>query len=310
MTMNLGRAYCSELGETLSPYHAREIYTDEDDHYFKKQLTFLCENEKCRKILTPVGIYMDRKSKRALHFRAKNGHEIGCGFLQPLNNGGKVRRPTENEDDYKPTYFPTELDLDPPKRKGRSKVPPPTPTDIESAEIEGSSIVNGDEKRKTKTKTRYLDLVVDCFLSGDDESKKGFFTIAGKTKRFYQFFKKIQYFGDEQGLIYYGTIDKLNMYKKDYGIGIRFASPHVIDKKRTRIWLNIPQACIDESRRKTAFLNEIAELKKAVDEGESVDAFFVGTYPVKVLIERDNDSFESYSADLKSVDHLSLVFSG
>lgn len=82
------------------------------------------------------------------------------------------------------------------------------------------------------------------------------------------------------------------------------------DKKCTRIWLKIPQACIDESRRKTAFLNEIAELKKTVDEGESVDAFFVGTYPVKVLIERDDDSFGSYSADLKSVDHLSLVFSG
>lgn len=155
-----------------------------------KQFTFLCENETCRRSLTPVGIYMERKSKRALHFRAKNGHEIGCGFLQHLKNGGRIRRPTENEDDYKLTYFPTELNLDPPKRKGRGNVPPIPHTDIESVEIEGGSIVNGDERRKTKTKTRYLDLVVDCFLSGDDESKKGFFTIAGKTKNFYQFFKK------------------------------------------------------------------------------------------------------------------------
>ena len=51
------------------------------------------------------------------------------------------------------------------------------------------------------------------------------------------------------------------------------------------------------------------ELKKAVGAGEEVDAFFVGAYPIKVLIERDGSSFESYSADLKSVDHLSLVFS-
>lgn len=308
--MNLGRAYCNELGGTLSPYRAREIYTDEDDDHFEKQLTFLCEDEKCRKKLTPVGIYMQRKSKRALHFRAKNGHEINCGFLRDLNNGGKIRRPAEHEDHYKPTYFPTELDLDPPRRKNQVKTPSSTSADIESAAIEGGSIVNGDERRKTKTKTRYLDLVVDCFLSGDDESKNGYFTIAGKTKKFYQFFKKIQYFGDETGLIYYGTIDKLNIYNKGFGIGIRFTNSHIADKKRTRIWLNIPQDCIDESRRKTAFLNEIAELKKAVDEGESVDAFFVGASPSKVLIEKDGNSFDSYSADLKSVDHLSLVFSG
>ncbi|RYY01730.1 MAG: hypothetical protein EOO53_16010 [Gammaproteobacteria bacterium] len=308
MTMNLGRAYCSELDITLSPYKAREIYTDEDDDNFNKQLTFQCEDEKCRKILTPVGIYMTRKSKRALHFRAKKGHEVGCGFLHHLKNGGKIRRPVENEDDYKPTYFPTELDLDPPKRKNKSNALTAS-SHTEPATIETGTSFNGDEKRKTKTKTRYLDLVVDCFMSGDDESKKGYFTIAGKTKKFYQFFKKIQYFGDEAGLIYYGTIDKLNMYKKDYGIGIRFLSPHVADKKRTRIWLNIPQACIDESRRKTSFLNEITELKNAVDGGESVDAFFVGAYPSKILIEKDGDSFESFSADLKSVDHLSLVFS-
>ncbi|WP_461309427.1 hypothetical protein [Azonexus hydrophilus] len=78
------------------------------------------------------------------------------------------------------------------------------------------------------SKQSYLDLVVDCFLSGDEDGKKGNLTISDKTKPFGRFFKKIQYFGDEAGLIYY--IDDLKIYKGK-GIGLRFVDSVWVEKR-------------------------------------------------------------------------------
>lgn len=308
--MKFSRAYCQELEKTRSPYQARELYTNEEGEYFEQELTFLCEDMNCRVRLTPVGIYMARKSKRALHFRTKDEHKTGCGFLAPSDGGGRVRRPSENEDDFKHTDFPTELDLNPPKRKrnpgGGSTVDTDDDDDGSPGGSDGSHAGGG--KRKTSTRTRYLDLVVDCFLSGDEESKKGQFTVAGKTKTFERFFKKIQYFGDETGLIYYGAVDDLKLYN-DKGVGLRFVEPVWIDKKKYRVRVYVPQEQIDASRRKKSFMNEMRELKKAFDSGEEVLAFFVGAYPVKETIEKkDGTTFDIYGANLTSVDHLSLVF--
>lgn len=309
MAMKFGRAYCDQLGETLSPYQARELYTDEDGEYFGRELSFLCEDRHCRVSLTPVGIYMARKSKRALHFRTKEEHKIGCGFLQPGTAGGKARRPTENEDDFKPTYFPTELDLNPPKRKGNGGGGLTVDIGGDDGTTGGTDGGHGGgSKRQTSTRTRYLDLVVDCFLSGDEESKNGQFTIAGKTNTFTRFFKKVQYFGDETGLIYYGAIDELKLYNGK-GIGLRFVEPVWVDKKKNRMWVYVPQERIEESRRKKAFLAEMDELEKAVNAGEEVVAFFVGAYPSRETVEKkDGTTFDVYRAELSNVDHLSLVF--
>lgn len=309
MVMKFGRAYCEQLGKSLSPYQARELYTDEDCEHFGRELAFFCEDQNCRARLTAVGIYMARKSKRALHFRTKDNHKTGCGFLQPAIGGGNIRRPTESEDDFKVTDFPTELKLNPRKRKGSggggSSLDDGSDS-VSTSETVGSC--GGGNKRQTSTQTRYLDLVVDCFQSGDEESKKGKFTIDGKTKPFARFFKKIQYFGDEPGLIYYGLIDDLQLYNGN-GIGLRFAEPVWVDKRRYRVRVYVPQERIEESRRKKALLAEIAELKKAVDAGEEVEAYFVGAYPIRETVEKkDGTTFDIYSATLSSVDHLSLVF--
>ncbi|MEJ2633364.1 MAG: hypothetical protein P8011_16940, partial [Acidihalobacter sp.] len=80
---------------------------------------------------------------------------------------------------------------------------------------------NPASRRSTSTRTRYLDYVVDCFLSGDEASKDNDFTIDGKTKAFRHFFKRVRYFQDEPGLIYYGAIDRLKVYKGK-GVGLRF----------------------------------------------------------------------------------------
>ncbi|MGY6273357.1 hypothetical protein ACXIUT_27125 [Achromobacter denitrificans] len=307
MSMKFGRAYCEELGSLVSPYRAREIYTDEDSKYYGKELTFGCEDPSCRVRLTPVGIYMVRKSKRALHFRTKEDHKAGCGLLKP-GDGGKVRKPSEREDDYKPTNFPTELDLNPPKRKGGGSSGASGDDGDEGLGGGSSGGYSGGDKRKTNSRTRYLDLVVDCFLSGDEDGKKGNLTIAGKTKPFGRFFKKVQYFGDEVGLIYYGPIDDLKIYNGK-GIGLRFADSVWVEKRPYRIWVHISQEVIDGSGRKKSFVAEMAELKRAVDAKEEVVAFFVGAYPLKTTVEmKGGATFDLYSAELSSVNHLSLAF--
>jgi hypothetical protein len=308
MVMKFSRAYCDQLKKTLSPYQARELYTDEDGDHFGQQLIFSCEDERCRARLTPVGIYMTRKSKRALHFRTKDEHTIDCGFLESVGPDGKPRKPSDTEDDYKLTDFPTELDLNPRKRKSNGGGVPPEDFDGDGDASGGGSASGGGGKRQTRTRTRYLDLVVDCFLSGDENGKQGQFTIEGKTKPFGRFFKKVQYFGDEAGLIYYGNIDDLKRYNGK-GIGLRFSESVWVEKKRYRLWVHIPQERIDESRRKKAFLSEIEELQIAVKAGEEVIAFFVGAYPTIETVEKsDGSTFDLYRAELSSIDHLSLAF--
>lgn len=308
MAMKFGRAHCEQLEALLSPYQARDLYTDEDGEYYAQVLTFLCEDQECRTRLTPVGIYMARKSKRALHFRTKDEHAPSCVFLQPGTAGGITRSPIEQEDDYKPSIFPTELELTPRTRKGNDGGATTASGSDDEAFGGGREPSSGGNRRATSTRTRYLDLVVDCYLSEDDASKNQLFTIADKTKAFSRFFKKIQYFQDESGLIYHGLIDDLNLYP-DKGVGLRFAEPVWVDKKRYRVWAYVPQERIDESRRRKAFLVEMDELEKAVKAGEQVHAFFVGAYPVKNTVEKkDGSQFDVYRAELLSIDHLSLVF--
>jgi len=307
MSMKFGRAYCVELSKPVSPYRARELFTDEDSDFYGRELKFNCEDPKCRAELTPVGIYMARRSKRAIHFRTKEEHKPDCGFLQP-GGGGKVRKPSEHEDDYKLTDFPTELDLNPPKRKGSGSGSTEGSDDDEGASGGAGGTHSGGDRRKTNSRTRYLDLVVDCFLSGDEHGKQGKLTIDGKTKPFVRFFKKIQYFGDEPGLIYYGPIDRLETYNGKQ-IGLRFADSVWVEKRPYRIWVHISQEVIDAASRKKAFLTEMQELKKAVGNQEPVFAYFVGAYPTKTTVTRDGKTFDLYSAELLSVNHLSLTFS-
>lgn len=308
MVMKFSRAYCDQLGKTLSPYRARELYTNEDGDYFGQQLIFSCEDQKCRARVTPVGIYMTRKSKRALHFRTKDEHTIDCGFLESAGPDGKPRKPSDTEDDYKLNEFPTEFDLTPRKRKSTGGSVSSDDFDLDDSPSGSGAATGGGGKRQTRTRTRYLDLVVDCFFSGDETGKQGQFTIGGKTKPFARFFKKIQYFGDEVGLIYYGKIDDLKRYNGK-GIGLRFSESVWVQKKRYRVWVYIPQERIDESRRRKAFLSEIEELQIAVKAGEEVIAFFVGAYPTLEAVEKtDGSTFDLYRAELSSIDHLSLAF--
>ncbi|KPX50368.1 hypothetical protein ALO68_200122 [Pseudomonas syringae pv. helianthi] len=309
MAMKFGRAHCEELKKLLSPYQARDLYTNEDGEHYAQELTFLCEDQRCRALLTPVGVYMARKSKRALHFRTKDSHASDCDFLQPGASSGPSRSPAGQEDDFKPSDFPTELDLSPCPRKGATGGGETTTSGTyDETGSSGATSTSGGSRRKTSTRTRYLDLVVDCYLSEDNASKNQLLTIADKTKTFSRFFKNIQYFQDETGLIYHGLIDDLRLYAGK-GVGLRFTKLVWVDKKRYRIWAYVPQERIDESRRRKAFLKEIDELEKAIKAGEQVHAFFVGAYPLRSTVEnRDGSQFEVYRAELLSIDHLSLVF--
>ena len=145
-------------------------------------------------------------------------------------------------------------------------------------------------------------------MADDEQGLKGSLTIDGKTKAFARFFKKVQYFGDERGLIYYGPIDDLKIYNGK-SVGLRFVDRAWEENRPHRVWVHISEEVIDGSCRKRAFLAEMAELKRAVDAKEKVTAYFVGAYPEKKNVEgRDGTTFDLYSAELSDVNHLSLTF--
>lgn len=310
--MKFDRAFSPELNESVTPYQAREFYTDEDSPFFEQKLRFLCEDKDCRAKLTPVGIYMTRKSKRALHFREDEPHTLKCGYCNDRLGGKRNTAPGQHEDDFKLTNFPTELVLEPPKRKLGSGG---TVTGGDGGDGSGTKSTGGasgsDAPRKTSSKTRYLDQVVDCFLYGDDSEKNNKFTIGDKTKPFSKFFKSVKFLNDGAGYIYHGEVGSLNPYSNAESLGIKFAEkPWDPNKRPNAAWVYISKETIDKSRRKKFFRAEVQELKKAIDKGEKVRCFFVGTNPhIKNNPSKFSDgTYDTVNDELLSIDHISFVF--
>ena len=311
--MKFARAFSPELNESVTPYQARELYTDEDSPFFEQKLRFLCEDKDCRAKLTPVGIYMTRKSKRALHFREDEPHSLRCEYCDDKHGGKRTPVPGQQEDDFKLTDFPTELLLDPPKRRPGSGGGTATGGDGGDGSRTKSTggIPGSDAPRKTSSKTRYLDQVVDCFLYGDDSAKNNKFTIGDKTKPFSKFFKSVKFLTDGQGYIYHGEVDSLKPYSNAESLGIKFTEKHWnSNKKPLTVWVYISKETIDKSRRKKFFRAEVQELEKAINNGEKVRCFFVGTNPhIQSNPSKFNDgTYETVNDELQSNDHISFVF--
>lgn len=311
--MKFARAFSPELNESVTPYQARELYTDEDSPFFEQKLRFLCEDIDCRANLTPVGIYMTRKSKRALHFRADEPHTLQCEYCDDKHGGKRTPVPGQQEDDFKLTDFPTELLLDPPKKKSGSGGG--TTTGGDGGDGSGTKSTGGtpgsDALRKTSSKTIYLEQVVDCFLYGNESAKNNSFTIGDKTKPFSKFFKSVKFLTNGPGYIYHGEVGSLKAYNNAESLRIKFTDrPWDPNKKPNAALVYISKETIDKSRRKKFFRAEVLELEKAINKGEKVRCFFVGTNPhIKTNPSQFNDgTYDTINDELLSIDHISFVF--
>lgn len=256
--MKFERAYCKEVDKVITPYIARELYFNEDSQFYGEKLEFLYEDKQCRKILIPVGIYLQKRTKRALHFRSKDALEHICGKNNKIE--GHSGKDVGTDDPFKITRYPSELILNPSKSSG-GKIGgiDVDDMDITNPNKTSNSIGSGTSTKEIRYKISSFEHLVDCYLSGDKKVLETMeFTINGKTKKFYNFFKKIKYYFDEEGLIYYGEISGIKKYGENYAI--YFKDNAWVENAYRTVSIYINNELIDKFGKKKIFKDQLEEL--------------------------------------------------
>lgn len=298
------KAYCEQLESFITPYLARELYFDESSGYYQKELHFMCPDISCRVDLVGVNIYNKKRNKKALHFRTKPKTEHKCAKYHDRGSQKPSDSKTGDEEGFKVTKYPSEFLLERPQ-SGKGTVI------IEIEEFESSGVNSSEysqnptpNDKKSILKTSCLDHLVDCYINGSqDEIKKQTLTIDSKTKTFFNFFKIIKYYQDEEGLIYWGEINHIKKYGQNYRI--IFKDRPSVNGKNLPASIYIKNELIERYRKNKMFRVQIEELIKAK---KPVLCFFVGVYPKPVEVEWKT-KFEVLEVDITNLDHISFAFS-
>lgn len=306
--MKFDKAYCQELNRAISPYVAREIYFDEESQYYGRKLTFSCEDKNCRVSLVPVVIYCEKRSKPALHYRTAPGktHNSGCDYAFPKETNEGKRQPTKSGKGYKKTRYPSVFLLERQKKVKDINivVVEEEDTNIEPKHINSQGTVQNSNNLST-LKTSSLEHLVDCYLNvSSTELEKHTLTIKNKTKYFRNFFKRIRYFSDEEGLIYWGKIKEIKKYGQNYLI--KFQNIAKSNNRELFISIYIQNETIEKYRKRRLFREQINAL---VESTEEILCFFVGAYPKLVDVpKKDGTKFSAFNVDIQNLDHLAFTF--
>ncbi|MEN9518424.1 MAG: hypothetical protein RLZZ381_1012 [Cyanobacteriota bacterium] len=306
--MKFDKAYCQELDQSISPYVAREIYFDEESAYFDRKLTFFCEHQNCRVNLVPVIIYRERRSKQALHFRTAPGktHSSSCDYALPKETNDGKRQAAQSARGFKETHLPTEFLLERPKKETDINIvaveKENTNTEPKHIKSEGTSRTSNNQ---SVVKTSSLEQIVDCYQNvSKTELENHPLKIKSKTKYFRNFFKKIRYFSDEEGLIYWGTIKEVKRYGQNYSI--KFQNTARLEERELSISIYLKNKTIEKYRKRRLFREQINGI---VESNEEILCFFVGAYPKLVEVQKkDGTTFSSFNVDIQNLDHLVFTF--
>lgn len=302
--MKFERAYCEELNRVITPYIARELYFNEDSQFYGKKLSFLCEDKECRKTLIAVGVYLQKRTKRALHFRSKDALEHTCYENNII--GGHEGKKIGNDDPFKVTKYPTELILDPPK-SGNPKVGGVDIDDDEGNKPSktSNSIGSGSEIKETRYRIRSFEHLIDCYLNGDKKVLETMeFTINGKTKKFYSFFKKINYYLDEKGLVYYGEVSGIKKYGENYKV--YFKDKAWVENAYRTVSIYIDKELINKFGKRKIFKEQLEDLSN-VDDKKAI-CYFVGVYPEVIEYEFNKNKKKSVQVTIKDLRHFVLTY--
>lgn len=308
-TIKLDRAYCRETDSVLTIYQVRDLHFDDEETFNARKAHFECPDEDCDASLVGVN-HAKVEFKNTPHFRLLTNHKHSGGCDYGNENNKKVTDEPEEkgiERNHKVSDHPEVLLLErqpvpfgtgKPRKKKKSAAPPST-LDISTS--------NGDHDNSAPHETSCLEHIVETWVSNDAEDlQHSLLTIGDKTKYYRNAFKHIDYFTDEEGLIYWGNVKSIKKYGKGYAI--TFKERPWFEGEKRQISIYIPSELIERYRKRKLFRRYIESLLDHADSG--VTCYFVGTYPSLKDDEvvTSKGSFRPLEVHLKNLDHLVLRF--
>lgn len=302
------KAFCKELGKPITPYLARELYFSEDSEYYQKKLSFICNDNKCEAELYGVNIYKSKRYKKVPHFRTKpsSTHIDECIYDNDKYNPIDTKSKKNKTERYKISNFPSEFLLSRPNSNstGASIIEIEEEIDNKTAVSKKQYKGVADTSKKTIIKTSCLDNIVDCYENSDEKDLKSeLLTIGKKTKYYYNFFKRLLYYQDEEGLIYWGEVKEIKEYGSNYKIIFK-DRPYVNGEAlQTSIYLENEEI---EKYRKNRQFREIVE--DLLSLNGTVICYFVGAYPKVIEVDYEDNSFQTLDISINNLDHITFTF--
>lgn len=306
--MTLDKAYCRELDANITAYKARREFFAQNDTNLR--YNFFCPDILCNVEMTGVNIYAVGTVKHRPHFRTKKNceHSTQCSIVLETNEKNiKTKYKTGNGHGNKEFEYPDEFILDRPKSEMTNKNTSNSNDDdfdIEKRQKRSSTVDVSNASRSHQTS--YLENVVDSY---EDMSNKesNYITLSGVKRTYASAFKQIKYFTDGKNFIFYGDIEPIKIYGKNYSI--KFKDRIWINNKSYRISIYITDVIINNYRLSRLFRESIDSLTSLGDGFKIAKCYFVGSYPIKKEISLQNgDSFTTYEVIIDNLDHLVIKF--
>lgn len=305
--LKFSHAYCVETDCLVTPVQARYLHFDEQGKHYGRKFSFLCEDPVCRVRMDSANIYKVLPPKVAMYFRTARlvQHNDQCSFRQDSSDPRRHidalgrERSRINRDII--------FDLNPSVRLlgSRAIIGDVTETDTIPADNRGHhGFPHNNATRPLHYST--LEFVVDEWLRSDDEQKRSRnITIGTKRLSLRSMFKKVQYFQDGQGLIYWGPVGQLKQYGKHFSIYFKHRAKFGDRNLPIGIYLKDEQI---EGYRRRKMLR--AQLEEMAHTEETIFCFFVGTYPYFQEYPHNGEMRQKLNVDIVDLDHLVLMKDG
>ena len=310
--MKFDKAYCKELDEYVTIFEVRDKHFDEKEAFEAKENTYYCPDDICRAKmgercrLTTVNA-TQRQYIKTPHFKdtPNTEHDPQCPYHSERETTPKPdpTKPVKEVFVCEKTYdYPVEF-LPNPKvytRKPKNTIATHEP---EAFTLSSSSAIREITRqppsfKPSGNKTGVFEHIVDGFIryAQDKEVLQNMpLSIGEKKLSYWSFFKKIRFFQDREGLIYWGKIKAIRDYRYSFS---------VIFEDRVEghmLTAYIKKQVIQDYRKKSLFLDNIRAASESVD---GLYAFFYGAYPRMKTVNNNEKTFEVFNVEVEQLDHF------
>ena len=306
--MTFETAYCQDLCANVSAYKARrEFFAQGDDNL---RFTFCCPDEKCGVEFTAVNIYTVAKTKHRPHFRTwpNKKHSQECDIVKKDTNVIDADSGIGRGHGIKSSAYPSKLLLVRPPKEATSNASKYSEFDDEfDVEVRQKNYGHSNNKKGAPHTTSYLENIVDSYEKmTNTELTNCCIELNGENRTYAKTFKKIAYFEDGKNFIFYGDIEPIKEYGKNYAI--TFKDKAWFNKKAYRVTIYITEELISKYRLRRLFRFSIGTLAKLGKEFKSATCYFAGAYPELKTVNHRSGSFDVLSVDVTNLDHFVVKF--